>query len=72
MVGQTADLMDLQRILMRSGNKLGDAAQQNQTRWAVFTAASLLRKHEAEHKALMAAMEQGANVADCVKAIEAV
>ena len=56
---------------MRSGNKLGDAAQQNQTRWAVFTAASLLRKHEPEHKALMAAMERGANVADCVKAIEA-
>ncbi len=49
-IGQTADLYDLQRILLRSANKLGDAAQQNQTRWAVFTAASLLRKHAAEHK----------------------
>ena len=50
MIGQTADLYDLQRILLRSANKMGDAAQQNQTRWAVFTAASLLRKHAAEHK----------------------
>ena len=48
-IGQTADLYDLQRILLRSANKLGDAAQQNMTRWAVFTAASLLRKHAAEH-----------------------
>lgn len=49
-IGQTADLYDLQRILLRSANKLGDAAQQNMTRWAVFTAASLLRKHATEHK----------------------
>jgi len=49
-IGQTADLYDLQRILLRSANKLGDAAQQNMTRWAVFTAASLLRKHAPEHK----------------------
>ena len=32
-MGQTADLMDLQRILQRSQNKLNDSAQQNITRW---------------------------------------
>ncbi len=56
-IGQTADLYDLQRILLRSANKLGDAAQQNMTHWAVFTAASLLRKHAPEHKCVGYALQ---------------
>lgn len=43
-MGQTADLMDLQRILLRSNTKLSAAAQQNMTRWAVFAAGTLLRQ----------------------------
>jgi hypothetical protein len=43
-MGQNADLMDLQRILLRSKSKMSDASQQNMTRWAVFTAAGLLRQ----------------------------
>lgn len=35
-IGQTQDLMDLQRILRRSETKLGDQAQQNLTRCARF------------------------------------
>lgn len=33
-IGQTQDLIDLQRILRRSETKLGDQAQQNMTRYA--------------------------------------
>ncbi|KAJ9520929.1 hypothetical protein QJQ45_014083, partial [Haematococcus lacustris] len=43
-MGQTADLLDLQRILLRSKSKLSDQAQQNMTRWAVMTAGGLLRR----------------------------
>ena len=39
-------------------------------RWAVYQAASALRKHMAEYEALMAAMKRGAPVAECVQAIE--
>ena len=39
-------------------------------RWAVYQAASALRKHLAEYEALMAAMKRGAPVAECVQAIE--
>lgn len=70
-VGQTQDLMDLQRILKRSETKLGDQAQQNMTRWAVFQAASALKKYPREYDALMAAMQEKRSVADCIKAIEA-
>jgi len=35
-IGQTQDLMDLQRILRRSDTKLDDQAQQNLTRCARF------------------------------------
>lgn len=38
----------------------------------MFQAASALRKHKAEYEALMAAMQRGASVADCVQAIEGV
>ncbi len=70
-MGQTADLSDLQRLLLRSKAQLSNAAQQNITRWAVYNAASLLRAHAAEHKALIEAMARGAGMAECVKAIEA-
>jgi hypothetical protein len=39
-------------------------------RWAVYQAASALRKHLAEYDALVAAMKRGAPVAECVQAIE--
>ena len=45
-------------------------AQQNMTRWAVFQAATALRKHEPEYNALMAAMQQKKPVVECIKAIE--
>lgn len=32
-MGQTADMLDLQRIMNRAGSKMGAQAQQNQTRW---------------------------------------
>lgn len=63
-------MFDLQRIMQRQQPKLSDAQQQNQTRWACYQAASLLRSHEAEYKALQAAMARGASVVDCFKAIE--
>ncbi len=47
-MGQTADLLDLQRLLMRSKTRITDAQQQSTTRWAVYTAAQLLRKYPAE------------------------
>jgi hypothetical protein len=69
-LGQTADLQDLQRILLRSQNRLSPSQQQNITRWAVYSAGQLLRKYKAEHVALQAALDRGASVAECVKAIE--
>ena len=69
-MGQTADLLDLQKILNKSESKLSNAAQQNMTRWAVWQACVLLRRHKAEHERLMEAMNKGLSIADCVKAIE--
>ncbi|KAK9828518.1 hypothetical protein WJX72_000520 [[Myrmecia] bisecta] len=69
-MGQTADLMDLQRILARSQTKLSAAQEQNMTRWAVYKAAQLLRNRKAEYEALQQAMASGASVAACVRAIE--
>ncbi|GFR49334.1 hypothetical protein Agub_g11362 [Astrephomene gubernaculifera] len=69
-MGQTADLTDLQRLLLRSKTRLSSAAQQNLTRWAVWAAAGLLRTHGSEHAALVQAMRSGASVAECVRAIE--
>ncbi|KXZ55454.1 hypothetical protein GPECTOR_2g1003 [Gonium pectorale] len=69
-MGQTADLFDLQRLLLRSRAKLSDAQQQNVTRWAVWSAAGLLRAHGQEHAALVEAMRRGASMAECVQAIE--
>eukprot|EP00892_Ulva_mutabilis_P006668 jgi/Ulvmu1/4373/UM002_0098.1 len=69
-MGQTADLMDLQRILNRSERKLSDREQQDATRWAVWQAATLLRTYKAEFQALKEAMNSGRTVAECVQAIE--
>ena len=70
-MGQTADLFDLQRILLRSKTKLSDNQQQNITRWAVWQACTLLKSRRAESEALQSAMARGASVAECVQAIEA-
>ena len=51
--------------------KLGNAAQQEVTRWAVYQSASMLKQHEGSFLALVDAMESGASVADCLRAIEA-
>ena len=68
--GQTADLYDLQRILLRSKNRLTDAQQQSATRWAVWAAAGLLKKYGAEYAATQAAVAAGAPLVDVIKAIE--
>ena len=57
--------------MSRSGTKLRDSEQQNQTRWACYQAASLLRKYSKEYEALQAAMQSGGSVVECLKAIEA-
>ena len=49
----------------------GNQAQQQVTRWAVWQSASMLKRHEASFLALVDAMQSGATVADCLKAIEA-
>jgi len=69
-MGQTQDLFDLQRIMNRSTKKLGAQQQQNQTRWAAYQAASLLRQYSKEYEALMEVMENRGTVAECVRAIE--
>ena len=51
-MGQTADLIDLQRILLRQRPPLSNAAQQTTSRWAVWAAAMVLRRYKAEHEAL--------------------
>lgn len=60
-----------QRIMSRSTPKMNDAAQQNQTRWACYQAATLLRRYPDEYEALQKAMASGASVVDCIRAIEA-
>lgn len=69
-IGQTADFMDLQRIMNRAQNKLSNAQQQNLTRWAAYQAATLLKRYSKEYEALQQAMNRGASVAECVRAIE--
>ncbi|DBA76843.1 TPA: hypothetical protein ACH3X2_008858 [Trebouxia sp. C0005] len=68
--GQVADLTDLQRILQRSEQKLSNAQQQNMTRWAVYSAATMLTKYKKEYQALQIAMQQRASIDKCVAAIE--
>lgn len=70
-LGQNADMLDLQRIMARQQPRMTDAQQQNQTRWACYQAATLLRRYSAEFEALQEAMARGSSVVDCIKAIEA-
>ena len=51
-MGQTADLIDLQRILLRQRPPLSNQAQQTATRWAVWAAAMVVRRYKAEYEAL--------------------
>ena len=69
-MGQTADLLDLQRILLRSSKKMSDQQQQNMTRWAVWTSARLLKQYKAEYEALQEALARGAGVDECIRIIE--
>lgn len=69
-MGQNADMLDLQRIMWRSTSKMSDSQQQNQTRWAAYQAAAILRKYKTEYDALVEAMKSGAPVNECIKAIE--
>jgi hypothetical protein len=69
--GQEGDLRDLQRLLNRADPKLSAQAQQQLTRWAVWQSAGMLKRHEKAFDALTRAMEEGATVAECLRAIEA-
>lgn len=71
-MGQNADLFDLQRILLRSKTKLTNNQQQNITRWAVWRAALLLKQYKAEYEAVQAALNRGAPVDEVVQTIESV
>ena len=69
-MGQTADLFDLQRILLRSEERLTDAQQQSMTRWAVWCAATALRRHKRAFDATRKAMADGQPVDQVIRAIE--
>lgn len=69
-VGQTEDLLDLQKLMAKSRRKISDAEQQNLTRWAVVRAVTLLNENEAAYARLMQAMEEERSVSECVRAIE--
>ncbi len=69
-VGQTADLVDLQRAMNRAAVPLAPTTQQNITRWAVWQAAVLLRAHPGAYDALREAMARRASVAECIALVE--
>ena len=69
-LGQTADLMLLQRLMMRAQNSLNANEQQNMTRWAVWQSVRMLRDYEKEYNALMEVMKRGGRVQECIAAIE--
>jgi hypothetical protein len=69
-IGQTADLALLQRILLRSTRKLSDAQQQSITRWAAYQSAILLKEYEKEYKALQEVLQRKGTMAEAIKAIE--
>lgn len=70
-MGQTADLTDLQLLLNRASEPVSQNEQLLVTRWAVKQAAQLLRRHRKEHAALIEAMREGKDVSGCMQAIEA-
>lgn len=69
-MGQSADLFSLQRLLNRSKQPLKNVEQQNLTRWAVYYAASLIKNNAKAYEALMEAMAKQLSVSECIKAIE--
>ena len=69
-LGQTADLMLLQRLMMRAQNSLNANEQQNMTRWAVWQSVRMLRDYEKEYNALMEVMKRWGRVQECIAAIE--
>ncbi|CAI5503570.1 unnamed protein product, partial [Closterium sp. Naga37s-1] len=70
-MGQTADLNSLQRLINRSGlGAMTPERQQNLTRWAVLYAASLIKNNAKSFDALMEAMAREAPVEVCIAAIE--
>jgi hypothetical protein len=69
-IGQTADLVDLQRMMNRSAAPLAPNTQQNITRWAVWQAAAMLKANPKAYEALREAMSRRASVAECITAIE--
>ncbi|KAH7850878.1 hypothetical protein Vadar_004119 [Vaccinium darrowii] len=69
-VGQSADLFTLQRLINRCKLQISKEQQQNLTRWAVLFAASLLKNNKLVHEALMSAMTRKATVLECIEAIE--
>merc|ERR1711966_335750 len=68
--GQTADLVDLQQLLNRAEEPVDNQSQLNVTRWATMQAAKMIRTHRREYTALMAAMSEGKDVGECIRAIE--
>jgi len=68
--GQTADLVDLQQLLNRAEEPVDNQSQLNITRWATMQAAKMIRTHRREYTALMAAMSEGKDVGECIRAIE--
>jgi hypothetical protein len=69
-VGQTADLVSLQRAMNRAVVPMASNAQQNVTRWAVWQAAVMLRANPGAYDALREAMARRAPVAECIALIE--
>ncbi|CAH9071260.1 unnamed protein product [Cuscuta epithymum] len=69
-LGQSADLFTLQRLINRSKPTLNKEQQQNLTRWAVLFAGSLIKNNTGVHEDLMAAMSKNASVIECIETIE--
>ncbi|XP_065874992.1 uncharacterized protein [Euphorbia lathyris] len=69
-VGQSADLLTLQRLINRTKPQLSKEQQQNLTRWAVLFSGSLIKNNNAIHEALVGAMSNKATVLECIQAIE--
>ncbi|CAG9462860.1 unnamed protein product [Pedinophyceae sp. YPF-701] len=69
-IGQSADLLLLQRLMARSETKLNDGQQMNLTRWAAWQACLLLREFSSEYEAVLTALERRASVYECIQAIE--
>lgn len=69
-MGQTADLISLQRLINRSKPPMSPQQQQNLTRWAVLFAATLIKTNQKAFDALVESMRQESSVEKCILAIE--